>query len=55
MQVASISQAAHYAPLQRMPERAEGSGPDHDNDGDEGSAVKSAPAQGLGRLLDTTA
>ncbi len=57
MQIASVGQSLNAAAPQRMPEAAEGAGPDRDGDKDDArvSATKSSLAQGVGSLVDTTA
>jgi hypothetical protein len=56
MQVASVGNAAQIASMVKMPEAAEGPGPDHDGDSDDGGAsVKSLTAPGVGGQVDISA
>ena len=56
MQIATVSAMQTMAAATKVPEAAEGPGPDHDGDGDDkGGAVKSATARGVGGLLDVSA
>ena len=55
MSIAAVG-ASHSAPI--SPEKAEGPGPDHDGDADDGGVqapVQAAPAPGTGAIVDKTA
>ena len=60
MQVAYTGAAPQLAAMLKTPEKSEGPGPDHDGDSDDSAvsasaAVKSAPAAGVGNLVDVSA
>jgi hypothetical protein len=55
MSIAAVG-SAQTAPI--TPEKAEGPGPDHDGDADDGgvkASVQAAPAPGTGAVVDKTA
>lgn len=56
MQIASVGNAMQAASMAKTPEAAEGAGPDHDGDSDDGgSSVKSLTAPGVGTQVDISA
>lgn len=56
MHIASVGNAMQTASMIKVPEAAEGPGPDHDGDSDDGgSSVKSLTASGVGTQVDISA
>lgn len=56
MHVGSVAAATQTPSVYKVPEAAEGRGPDHDGDSDDASlSVKSLTAQGVGGQVDISA
>ena len=55
MHIASVGSVPANVVMPKVPEAAEGPGPDHDGDSDDKGAVRSATAAGVGQAVDVTA